>query len=231
MAFYGQYQQRYQKPGYQGNKQIFTSTGRGFQAQQSKDQNLGYSPKAASNQFPVKCEFTNIDFFVKERQTGQIVIAGRRKGDLYMISNSPELYFSHRFKPGSTTIWHQRLGHPQFSTLQLLKNKGMIDVTGNTKLEQTCDSCQLGKLSRLPFSHSKHFSSETESQTSTPPCSNPISVIPLLISDFSTLTDPSSHQHDNQQPRTPPISNTSVPEQSLNIPHNNFENSLPSEHS
>ena len=49
MAFYGQYQQRYQKPGYQGNRQIFTSTGRGFQAQQSKDQNRGYSPKAASS--------------------------------------------------------------------------------------------------------------------------------------------------------------------------------------
>ena len=34
----------------------------------------------------------------------------------------------------------------------------MIDVIGNAKLEQTYDSCQLGKLSRLPFSHSKHFS-------------------------------------------------------------------------
>ena len=69
-----------------------------------------------TDQFLVKCEFTDIDFFIKERKTGQIVITGRRKG-LYVISNSPELYFSHRFKSGSITIWHQRLGHPQFSTL------------------------------------------------------------------------------------------------------------------
>ena len=54
MAFYGQQQQRYPQfsTGYQGNKQKFTSTGRGFQAQQSKDQNRGYlsSPTSSTQQ-------------------------------------------------------------------------------------------------------------------------------------------------------------------------------------
>ena len=76
-----------------------------------------------TTQFPVNCEFSDVDFCVNERATGQPVITGRRKGDLYVLHNSPELYFSHRFKSGSADIWHQRLGHPQFSTLQLLKNK------------------------------------------------------------------------------------------------------------
>ena len=56
-------------------------------------------------------------------------------------------------------MWHQRLGHPQASTLELLKNKGVIDVLGVQKLQHLCDSCQLGKLSRLPFFASEQSSS------------------------------------------------------------------------
>nr|CAN60808.1 hypothetical protein VITISV_044450 [Vitis vinifera] len=51
MAFYGQQQQRYPQSstGYQSNKQTFTSIGRGFQTQQSKNQNRGYSPSPTSS--------------------------------------------------------------------------------------------------------------------------------------------------------------------------------------
>ena len=79
------------------------------------------------------------------------MITGKRKGDLYVLPNSPELYFSHHFKSSSVDIWHQRLGHPQFFALQFLKNKRLIDVIGNVKSEDICDSCQLGKLSRFTF--------------------------------------------------------------------------------
>ena len=65
-----------------------------------------------TTQFPVNCEFTNVDFCVNEQQTGQPMITGRRKGDLYVLPNSLELYFSHRFKSNSAEIWHQHLGHP-----------------------------------------------------------------------------------------------------------------------
>lgn len=34
----------------------------------------------------------------------------------------------------------------------MLKNKKLICVSGTTKSEFFCDSCQLGKLSKLPFS-------------------------------------------------------------------------------
>ena len=71
----------------------------------------------------------------------------------------PESYFSNRFKSGSVDIWHQRLGHPQIKALQLLKNKGLIDVVGTLKSKHLCDSCQLGKLTKFPFSSSKHSSS------------------------------------------------------------------------
>ena len=116
------------------------------------------SESQLTKQFPVNCEFSNVDFCVKERKTGQPVITGTRKGDLYVLPTSPELYFSTRFRTGSAEVWHQCLGHPQFLALQLLKNKGLIDVTGTLKSKHLCDSCQLRKLSRLPFSCSENSS-------------------------------------------------------------------------
>ena len=83
-------------------------------------------------------------------------MTGKRKNNLYVLSNKPEAYFSSRFKSCTSSVWHQRLGHPQFSTIQLLKNKGLIDVLGSSKPDHLCDSCQLGKLSKLPFSSSDH---------------------------------------------------------------------------
>ena len=68
------------------------------------------------------------------------------------------MHFSNRFKSGTVTTWHQRLGHAQFSALQLLKNKGLIDVLGSIKAEPLCDSCQLGKFSKLPFICLEHSS-------------------------------------------------------------------------
>lgn len=57
-----------------------------------------------TTEFPVSCEFTNGDFCVKERETGEPMITGSRKGDLYVLSSTPELHFSHRFKSGSADI-------------------------------------------------------------------------------------------------------------------------------
>lgn len=111
-----------------------------------------------TSQFPVNCEFSNNNFCVKERATGHSLITGKRKGNLYVVSNEPEAYFSYRFKSGTPDIWHQRLGHSQFSAVQRLKNKGLIEVVGSSKGDNLCDSCQLGKLSKLPFSPSENSS-------------------------------------------------------------------------
>lgn len=50
---------------------------------------------------PVNCEFSNVDLCVKDRATGQTMMQGRSKGNLYVLPSSPELYFSHRFRPGT----------------------------------------------------------------------------------------------------------------------------------
>ena len=111
-----------------------------------------------TDNYPINCEFSNVGFCVKERVTGHKVMTGQCKGDLYVISSPPELHFSSRFKSGTTDLWHQRLGHPQLSTLRLLQQKGLIDVQGSNKTQSFCNNCQLAKLSRLPFSSSDNIS-------------------------------------------------------------------------
>lgn len=91
--------------------------------------------------------------------TGNSLLTGKRKGNLYVLTDEPQAHFSYRFKSGTTDIWHQHLGHPQLSSVDFIKNKGLIEVVGSPKTDHLCDSCQLGKLSKLPLSLPKHSSS------------------------------------------------------------------------
>jgi hypothetical protein len=83
-----------------------------------------------TSQFPVNCESSDVDFCVKEWKTRHPLITGKRKGDLYVLSNVPEAHFSYWFKSGTIDVWHQRLGHPQALVVSLLKNRRLIDVIG-----------------------------------------------------------------------------------------------------
>ncbi|KAJ0082346.1 hypothetical protein Patl1_11466 [Pistacia atlantica] len=62
----------------------------------------------------IKQKASTIPFYdvLLEHETRQAMIIGKCKGDLYVLPTSPELYFSHQFKSGTTEVWHQRLGHP-----------------------------------------------------------------------------------------------------------------------
>lgn len=101
-----------------------------------------------TDQFPLNCKFPNVSFSVKTRETGQPVIRGHRKVNLYVLFSPLELHFSNHFRLGSMNIWHQRLGHQQASALRLLQNKALIEVAGSNKAQSFCDSCQLRKLNR-----------------------------------------------------------------------------------
>ena len=49
-----------------------------------------------TTQYPLKCEFTDKLFCVKERATRRILLIGQRKGDLYVLSIIKEAHFSNR---------------------------------------------------------------------------------------------------------------------------------------
>ena len=57
----------------------------------------------------------------------------------------------------SSDLWHNRLGHPSASKLQLLKQY-VNDVRIN-KTAPCCDICHFSKQKKLPFSVSTHVSS------------------------------------------------------------------------
>lgn len=64
--------------------------------------------------------------------------------------------FSRGFEHNKTrwffsTIWHQRLGHPNSKLLNLLKDKGFLNVARWTSKYSICVSCQLGKSCKLLF--------------------------------------------------------------------------------
>jgi len=85
---------------------------------------------------------------------------GQRKGDLYVLSKMKEANFSNMQNSGTEELWHQRLGHPQNSAIKILWTKKSIDVNSNKRVDTLCESCQLGKHSKLPFNSSSSFSTD-----------------------------------------------------------------------
>ncbi|GAB2281572.1 hypothetical protein Dimus_039478 [Dionaea muscipula] len=114
-----------------------------------------------TSQFPVNCEFSNDRFYIKDRATGHYLMTGTRRGDLYMLPTSPNRISptgNNQPRPTygtSTWVIHK----PQ--RVQFLSNKGSITrVSGPPNRSQIRDSCQLGKISRLPFLSSEHTTSK-----------------------------------------------------------------------
>lgn len=106
--------------------------------------------------FPITCEFTGVDFSIKDKDTHRILLKGIKHGNLYTIPTTKEAHFSVRFQAAGHGIWHQRLGHPNEAALRTLCSFGLINVAGSQKGTSLYASCQLGKLSRFPFSCSSN---------------------------------------------------------------------------
>jgi len=70
-------------------------------------------------------------------------------GDLYTFPFTPAHHCS---LATTSSLWHQRLGHPGPSSLATLQSMSVISY--NKSSPCLCHACQLGKHVRLPFSHS-----------------------------------------------------------------------------
>ena len=56
----------------------------------------------------------------------------------------------------SPDLWHDRLGHPSLSHLQLLASQGHLGSIQFQKFD--CTSCHFGKQTKLSFNNSDSFS-------------------------------------------------------------------------
>ncbi|GJW33359.1 integrase, catalytic region, zinc finger, CCHC-type containing protein [Tanacetum coccineum] len=89
--------------------------------------------------------------FVRDLQ-GNDLLTGNRGSDLYTISlqetSSPTLIcFMAKASPTQAWLWHRRLSHINFDTINLLSKKDIVNGLPKLKYikDQLCSSCELGK--------------------------------------------------------------------------------------
>lgn len=105
-------------------------------------------------------EFHSTFFCVKDTVTRTILLMGPSKDGLCSFS-LPKIHpvsnVAFSTVRASSTTWHQRLGHPHPQLLQSMISKNHLPVTNNYVLP-FCNSCPMGKSSKLHLSSSKHKS-------------------------------------------------------------------------
>lgn len=100
--------------------------------------------------FPCEFTFDCDGVYVKDKLTKQALTQGTRLKDLYVLENSMfSAFYTARQAAVNAEVWHRRLGHPSAEILQILSTKKAISI--NKSMSKICDSCQLGKSTRLPF--------------------------------------------------------------------------------
>ena len=103
-----------------------------------------------TNDYPCSFEFDDNRVFVKDKQTKRVLRQGSTREGLYSLkSPKPQALYSTRQISTSDEVWHRRLGHPHDQVLKYLNQIKSIAV--NKSSLKICESCQLGKSSRLPF--------------------------------------------------------------------------------
>ena len=106
----------------------------------------------------VSVEFDPFGLSVKDFQTKTEIIRFNCSGDLYSLHGIPAPAEPSSMM-ASVNLWHQRLGHPHATTLSSILSEFSIPCNRDSHNPTVCESCQLGKHVRLPFSTS--FSSST----------------------------------------------------------------------
>ncbi|GJV20702.1 putative RNA-directed DNA polymerase [Tanacetum coccineum] len=98
-------------------------------------------------------EFHTSYFIVKDESTHTSLFTDPSKHGLYTIT-LPQLKSINKVSflavRASPTIWHRRLGHPHQRLLHSMLSNFSLPVT-NKSLSSFCNSCPLGKSSKLPL--------------------------------------------------------------------------------
>ncbi|GKB41484.1 retrovirus-related pol polyprotein from transposon TNT 1-94 [Tanacetum coccineum] len=99
-----------------------------------------------------------VDSGCTKHMTGNDLLTGNRRSDLYIISlqetSSPTpICFLEKASPTQAWLWHRRLSHLNFDTINLLSKKDIVNGLPKLKyvMDQLCSSCELGKAKRSTF--------------------------------------------------------------------------------
>ena len=84
---------------------------------------------------------------------------GHKRRQLYALDGVIHEALSAIRKWGaSSTVWHQRLGHPNSKILSLLKYQNIIDMSHWISKPNICISCQMGNFWKLPLKNNNKIS-------------------------------------------------------------------------
>jgi hypothetical protein len=109
------------------------------------------------------CEvtFTAKDCKIKTVNTGELIAKGvRTENNVYVLKEDKEECHLRKFD--ESWLWHRRLGHLNFDHIVKLNNEGVVkDLPRISKPHNSvCESCQMGKLTRVQFKSKSFTSSE-----------------------------------------------------------------------
>ena len=103
----------------------------------------------------VSVEFDPFGFSMKDFQTGMPIMRCESQGELYPITTTNKVVSPVSFASLSSSIWHDRLGHPRAPILDSLRKNKLIKCNKIPYLNSSfCHSCPLGKHVKLPFINS-----------------------------------------------------------------------------
>jgi histone deacetylase 1/2 len=91
-------------------------------------------------------EFDPFGCSVKDLPTRSEIVRCNSTGQLYPLLPSASALLA----SSSSSLWHQRLGHPGPEALSKLTHSATIKCTTSTP-DGLCHACQLGRHTRLPF--------------------------------------------------------------------------------
>jgi GAG-pre-integrase domain len=94
-------------------------------------------------------EFSSNSYFIKDKQTNQILLHGTLNNGLYKIL-SPQHQQAYQVSQSSADIWHYRLGHCSFQVQNKLMKEKLIS-TQLSPVHSSCSSYFKAKAHKLPF--------------------------------------------------------------------------------
>ena len=115
-----------------------------------------------TSDFPLSVTFTNNLLAIQHRQIGRVVAIGKRDGGLYVLERSNPAFISvlrNKSLRASYDLWHARLGHVNHYVISFLNRKGHFSLTSLLPSPSLCNTCQLAKSHRFPYSRNERRSS------------------------------------------------------------------------
>jgi len=123
-------------------------------------QNLLHVPSLSKNLLSVSkfsldnnvyFEFYPHHCYVKHQDTKRIFLQGILKDGLYMFNIFPSPALNNTTAVPSIDLWHSRLAHASYHTVNVVLRKCNIRCTST---KQFCEPCTLAKAKQLPFTNS-----------------------------------------------------------------------------